>query len=217
MEGAGDNIIWHPETITAGMAETLRALRDGGSIGGAYLAGGTALALRFGHRLSVDLDYFTPELFDEDSLLARPRILPDFSLAAKSPHTIHAVIHGTKVSFLGYSYRRLFPLSTFEGVPVADPRDIACMKLSAIASRGTKQDFIDLYMAAQHFSLPDILNWFTHKYAETCYNRLHLLKSCFLRMPRRIRCRTCSCRLCGAMWCASSGERRRDCCKSHMI
>lgn len=157
-EDIGDNIIWHPETITTGTAETLRTLRDGGFIGDAYLAGGTALALRFGHRLSVDLDFFTPELFHEDALLARLQTLPEFSLVAKSPHTIHAVIHGTKVSFLGYPYRRLFPLSTFEGVPVADPRDIACMKLSAIASRGTKRDFIDLYVVGERFSLGDILN-----------------------------------------------------------
>ena len=47
-EDIGDNIIWHPETITTGTAETLRTLRDGGFIGDAYLAGGTALDLRFG-------------------------------------------------------------------------------------------------------------------------------------------------------------------------
>ena len=29
-----------------------------------YLAGGTAVALYFGHRLSVDLDFFTPMGFD---------------------------------------------------------------------------------------------------------------------------------------------------------
>lgn len=172
-----DNIIWHAETITDGTAATLRTLRGQGFIGDAYLAGGTALALRFGHRLSVDLDFFTPELFDEDALLARLQGLPEFSLVAKAPHAIHAVIRGTKVSFLGYSYRRLFPPAHFEGVPVADPRDIACMKLSAIASRGTKRDFIDLYVASGRFGLAEILNWFARKYAEVHYSRIHILKS----------------------------------------
>jgi hypothetical protein len=129
-EDARDTIIWHPETITAGTAETLRTLRDRSLIGNAYLAGGTALALRFGHRLSVDLDFFTPELFDEDALLTRVQAMPEFSLVSKAPSTIHAVIQGTKVSFLGYPYPELFPPAPFEGVPVADPRDIACMKLS---------------------------------------------------------------------------------------
>jgi hypothetical protein len=176
-EDTHDNIIWHPETITAATADTFHTLRDRSLIGEAYLAGGTALALRFGHRLSVDLDFFTPEPFDEDTFLARLQGMPDFSLVSKGPHTIHAVIQGTKVSFLGYPYPELFPAAHFEGVPVADPRDIACMKLSAIASRGTKRDFIDLYVACGHFELGEILNWFGRKYAKTNYNRLHILKS----------------------------------------
>ncbi len=176
-EHTGDNIIWHSGTITPGTAETLRTLRDRSLIGQAYLAGGTALALRFGHRTSVDLDFFAPDLFDEDALLARLQTMPDFSLVAKAPHTIHAVTQGTKVSFLGYPYPDLFPPAPFEGVPVADPRDIACMKLSAIASRGTKRDFIDLYVLCAGFGLREILGWFAQKYAGTRYNRLHLLKS----------------------------------------
>ena len=44
LQNTGGNIVWHPETITPGMAETLRTLRDRGLIDHAYLAGGTALA-----------------------------------------------------------------------------------------------------------------------------------------------------------------------------
>ena len=176
-EDTRDPIVWHPETITAGMAETLGALRDRFLIGQAYLAGGTALALRFGHRLSVDLDFYTRELFDEDGLLTRIQAMPDFSLVAKGPHTIHAAIHGTKVSFLGYPYPQLFPPARFEGVSIADPRDIACMKVSTIASRGTKRDFIDLYMAGGRFDIREILDWFGRKYAASRYSRIHILKS----------------------------------------
>jgi hypothetical protein len=45
----------------------------------------------------------------------------------------------------------------FQGVKVADPRDIACMKVSAIASRGTKRDFVDLYTLSQVHGLERIL------------------------------------------------------------
>jgi hypothetical protein len=51
------------------------------------------------------------------------------------------------------------------------------MKLSAVASRGTKRDFIDLYAASAQFGLAEILAWFAQKYAKTGYSRLHLLKS----------------------------------------
>jgi hypothetical protein len=174
---ADGDIIWHPEAITAGTAETLRALRDRSLIGTAHLAGGTALALAFGHGLSVDLDFFTPELFGEDALLVRVQAMPDFSLVAKGPHTLHAVMRGTKVSFLGYPYPEIFPRRQFEGVPLADPRDIACMKVSAIASSGAKRDFIDLYVTCQHFGLRNVLTWFAQKYAESRYSRPHVLKS----------------------------------------
>ena len=52
---------------------------------------------------------------------------------------------GVKVSFLAYQYPLLYPLQEFLGMKVADPRDIACMRISAVASRGTKRDFVDLY------------------------------------------------------------------------
>lgn len=176
-EDSGNNIIWHLETITADTEQTLRALGDRSLIEGAYLAGGTGLALYFGHRLSVDLDFFIPDLFDEEALLARVQSVPDFSLVTTAPHTIHAVIQGSKVSFLGYPYPALFPAARFLDVSVADPRDIACMKVSAIASRGTRRDFIDLYVASERFGLRNILNWFARKYVQTGYNRLHILKS----------------------------------------
>lgn len=152
-------------------------LRDRALLQGAYLAGGTALALHVGHRRSVDLDFFVSELFNEEALLQRIQEVPGFSLVTRSPQTLHANIQGTKVSFLGYRYPLLFPLALFSGVPVADPRDIACMKISAISSRGTKRDFIDLYVAACQFGLNELLGLFQRKYVQTGYNKIHILKS----------------------------------------
>jgi len=140
---------WHAEVISAEVADTagrltgLEALRD------FYLAGGTALALHLGHRRSVDLDFFSADPFNQDLLVATLQALPEFSLVAKSTQTLHLNVSGTKVSFIGYSYPLLFPLELFRGLAVADVRDIACMKLSALASRGSRRDFIDLYVAAQ--------------------------------------------------------------------
>jgi len=156
---------------------TLRALRDANLLDRFYLAGGTGLALQIGHRRSQDLDFFGNELFDEEILLQRVQKLDGFSLTAKAPHTIHAAIQRTKVSFLGYTYPLLFPTAAFLEVAVADPRDIACMKISAIASRGTRRDFIDLYVSAQRFGLIDLLRLFERNYEQPNYQKLHLLKS----------------------------------------
>lgn len=169
--------VWHEETIDERVARTLIELRGCSVLSSFYLAGGTGLALRLGHRRSVDLDFFAREAFDENAILPKIQRLSEFSVVAKSPGTLHVQINGTKVSFLAFDYPTLFPCGEFHGVQVADPRDIACMKLSAIAGRGTKRDFIDLYAVALEHGLSQIMEWFNTKFAAANYSRVHLLKS----------------------------------------
>jgi hypothetical protein len=173
--------IWHPQVISPSAKTTtelaLLALRDAKLLEGFYLAGGTGLALQFGHRLSRDLDFFSQELFGEEAYLQRLMALGDLSLSAKAPHTLHAAILGTKTSFIAYSYPILFPAKNYLEVAVADARDIACMKLSAIAGRGAKRDFVDLYVCARSYGLKEILAFFDRKYAQAQVNRIHVLKS----------------------------------------
>ena len=169
--------VWHGEVIPAATELTLQALRDAKLLDRFYLAGGIGLALQFGHRLSLDLDFFAPEQFSEDALLQRVQTLHGFALVSKAPFTLHATIQTTKISFLGYAYPVLHPVNEFFGVPVADPRDIACMKVSAIASRGTKRDFVHLYFCAQRIGLKEILQMFDLKYAHANFSRIHILKS----------------------------------------
>jgi len=168
---------WHREVISDATETALRSLRDAGHLERFYLAGGTGLALHFGHRLSRDLDFFSQELFNQEILLQKIGGQQRVSDTMKGLHTLHAVLHETKVSFLGYDYPVLFPFDRFLEVAIADPRDIACMKLSAIASRGTMRDFVDLYVVAQSYGLRELLQLFDRKYSKTGYNRVHILKS----------------------------------------
>ena len=168
---------WHREVIPSTTESTLQLLRSANLLHGFYLAGGTGLALQFGHRLSLDLDFFATEPFHEDAFLQRVQTLAGFALWSKAPSTLHATIQTTKVSFLGYAYPVLYTAHKFLGVPVADPRDIACMKVSAIASRGTKRNFVDLYFCAQQLELTEILRMFDRKYAQANVSRIHVLKS----------------------------------------
>lgn len=86
-------------------------------------------------------------------------------------------VAGTKVSFIGYQYPLLFPLTEFHGLAVADVRDIACMKLWALASRGSRRDFVDLYAVAQQYGIPQLFDLFQRKFAQANYNLLHVRKS----------------------------------------
>lgn len=60
---------------------------------------------------------------------------------------------------------------------LADVRDIACMKIDAIASRGTKRDFVDLYYLLSRYSFEELLMFFGKKYENVNYNTLHIMKS----------------------------------------
>jgi predicted nucleotidyltransferase component of viral defense system len=168
---------WHREVLDEAAEQTLEELLRTRALESFYLAGGTGLALYLGHRRSADLDFFKREAFDEEALLQKLQYLPSLALVAKGPATLHMMIQGTKTSFLGYNYPVLYPLQSFHGIQVVDPRDIAGMKISAVASRGSRRDFVDLYAVSQKYGLEKLLETFRRKFAKVNYSTVHVLKS----------------------------------------
>ena len=53
-----------------------------------------------------------------------------------------------------------------DGLRLAGLKDIAAMKLAAVTGRGTKKDFIDIYFLLQQFSLKEMMEFYTKKYAD---------------------------------------------------
>lgn len=147
----------------------------------AYLAGGTALALQLGHRYSHDLDFFSPEEFDEQNAIQQiANALPDFSLERQEWRTILGFVGDIRFSLFFYQYPLLFPAREFYGIVIADAKDIAAMKIAALAGRGTKRDFIDLYVILQEkhlVSLEDILELYDKKFGKLAQNNVHIIKS----------------------------------------
>jgi hypothetical protein len=173
-----DNVAgsWHKEAIPEAVEHVLDILYKN-NVESFYLAGGTALALHLGHRLSRDLDLFNPEPFDEERLLSDLKNIERISVISKGRETLHLHIMDIKVSFMGYGYPVLFPFKSFRSIKVADPQDIACMKISAIAGRGSRRDFVDLYVLARQYGLVHLIDLFEKKYAQVNFNLLHALKS----------------------------------------
>lgn len=168
---------WHPEVLPEGWARAADELADRSVLGGFHLSGGTGLALHIGHRRSVDLDLFSSEDFDSSALRDKLRGLPDLRVLQIAPGTLHLEAYSILVSFLHYPYPLLFPLAQFETLAVADPRDIGCTKVLTIASRGSRRDFVDLYVAARRYGLGQLLAWFEAKFSGVHHNRIHLLKA----------------------------------------
>ena len=168
-----------PEEILSRKAKNnLARLRKAELLADFYLAGGTGLALQLNHRVSLDLDFFTKKDIDTKLLIQKIKNLGKFSVEKESENTLIGTFEGTRMTFLKYDYPLLFPLKKLERIKVADGRDIGCMKISAISSRGTKKDFIDLYFLCQKaISLRELLELFKKKYKSVDYNMMHILKS----------------------------------------
>jgi Nucleotidyl transferase AbiEii toxin, Type IV TA system len=168
---------WHLEVISSEVAKTAQRLAGIESLRDFYLAGGTALGLHLGHRRSIDLDFFSAQPFNEDLLIAAVQGFPKLTVLSKSSQTAYLHVSGTKVSFIGYRYPMLFPLEHFQGLAVAEVRDIAAMKISALASRGSRRDFVDLYVVARQYGLSHLLELFQRKFAQANYSMVHVRKA----------------------------------------
>ncbi len=143
-----------------------------------YLADGTALALQLGHRKSIDLDLFSRKDFSTEELKTILSQIGKLKVYSEERRTLNANLNGVKISFLGYKYKMLFPLVEYgRNLKLASIQDIACMKIDAISSRGSKKDFVDLYFLLKKYSLKEILSFFDKKYQDIEYSQLHILKS----------------------------------------
>jgi hypothetical protein len=150
----------HWETVTPAMRQVLRFLGGCCFADRFYLAGGTALALRLGHRRSVDLDFFSAS--DEVTRRTRQEIVRalaplDVQVLEDVDGNLLTQVSGLHVGFFSYGYPLLEPTGRAEGVALAGLVDTGLMKLDALAGRGSRKDFYDVYVIAQQMSLSDLL------------------------------------------------------------
>ncbi len=114
-----------------------------------YLAGGTALALQLGHRISYDLDFFSTTnplgMVERSTLAHRLQSITPTIIKREQDEQLYATVMGVEVSFIYQHHPLLFPMIEVGGLRLASAIDIGLMKLSAIKDRGTRRDFIDLY------------------------------------------------------------------------
>ncbi len=147
---------------------------------GWYLAGGTALALQTGNRLSVDLDFFTTERdFKNEIFLKNFSNNKDWKIDFEENNTIYGILLGCKVSFIAYPF--FIPKEVYIKygyVNILQPRDIAVMKVIAVSQRGKKRDFFDLFWIAKNLEpLKDVIKRLRDQYPSVAHDYNHILKS----------------------------------------
>ncbi|GHU67923.1 hypothetical protein FACS189413_03640 [Bacteroidia bacterium] len=131
------------------------------------LVGGTALALKYGHRISIDLDLFTTEDFEHQPIIAalQNKFGEVFRYDGEfSKWGIFCYIENVKIDLVYYPFDMIAPIMTIGKVRLYDDKDLCAMKIQAILGRGKKKDFYDIYELLQQYSLSDIIDFHKTKY-----------------------------------------------------
>ena len=129
------------------------------------LVGGTNLSLKFGHRISIDLDLFTNEPFDTQEVFTGIITeLPQTIKIDERKQTIWLNIDGIKVDVILHKYPYLKPIEIIDSVRFMSIEDIIPMKLEAMATRGVKKDFWDIGELLNHYSLNQMFEYYHVKY-----------------------------------------------------
>lgn len=153
-------------TVLPHTLELLRQLSQEPILAGTRLVGGTALALQYGHRSSVDLDFFGTISDDSQGIQQALAHAGELRIASETKNIKCYFLDDIKIDIVNYAYPWIDEPVKEESLTLASPRDIAAMKINAIEGRGSKKDFIDIYFLLKHFSLKEILDFYEQKYPE---------------------------------------------------
>ena len=155
----------HYETIHPATLELLTTLMAQEELKELRLVGGTSLALQYGHRQSIDLDFFGKPRVSQEDILEMARRTGELKILNRTQSILQLVLNGVKVDVVDYSCYDWMDSPVMEdGLVLASPKDIAALKVNAIEGRGTKKDFVDIYELLKHYSLSEILDFYSKKY-----------------------------------------------------
>jgi len=143
-----------------------------------YLAGGTALALQIGHRISVDFDLFSEKEISKNLLAKVKRIFENKTIipSVNNPDELTVFLNGVKTTFLRYPFPVKNKLIDCNGIKLLDAKEIASTKAYTIGRRGTIKDYVDLYFVlSERISfLDEIMETAKSKFGNEFNDRLFL-------------------------------------------
>ena len=155
----------HKETIETSTLELLKSLQSEPLLASFNLVGGTSLALRLGHRKSVDLDLFSKEDFALQEIKELLVNKYDFKVGYEKGKTLKGFIGKVMVDLIRYDYPHIQPIETEDGIRLESLPDIVAMKLSSICDNGSRiKDFIDIAHLSNLYSFEEMLQFYTQKF-----------------------------------------------------
>lgn len=168
----------NPKVLSPQAWAVVKTLDKGSLLESWILAGGTALALQLGHRISLDLDFFIAESFEPQAVRAKLAGLGELEVQTMATDSLHVRLDGVRLSYLRSEVPFLYEPVEYRGLRLAELRDITAMKVIAVAGRGSKKDFVDLYAYLEAGgTFPELMRSVRKRYRDTKFNEMHLLRS----------------------------------------
>ncbi len=129
------------------------------------LYGGTAIALRLGHRPSVDFDFFSPMTFTPRSLLEELPYLNQAEVRKSAPNNLTVTVDRggpVQLTFFGdFDLGQVRAAELAEGprLRVASLLDLAGMKAAVVTQRAEVKDYLDIHalLTKAEISLAEML------------------------------------------------------------
>lgn len=164
------------QAVEPATLELLKSLQKKEYLSEFYLVGGTALALYYGHRYSIDIDLFSNKAFEAQKLLEQLQQDYSYQLNTTAENTLKGSITDINVYIITHRYQYLKEPNEYDAISLLSKRDIAAMKLNAIAVSGQRtKDFIDIYYLLNTYSIGEMITFYKTKYEQK--DATHILKS----------------------------------------
>ena len=157
----------HTSTVEPHTLSILRKLMSIDRLDSFYLAGGTCLSLKYGHRKSIDLDLFSLKDFTNEDLLEILEVekIPFEYRNSNNPIGLFGYIDDVKIDFVKHHYfKQVRETVQEEGIRMFSVEDIMAMKIFAMLKRAQKKDFWDIAELLQHYSVQDFITAYSKKY-----------------------------------------------------
>lgn len=148
-----------------------------------YLAGGTAVALQLGHRISVDFDLFTLTPLADNLLDTAEQVFGQtLQPLVNNGQELTFVINNVKTTFLTYPFPVVEPKISLDTVLSLSLPELGATKAYTIGRRGSFKDYVDLYsiVSTGHSNLEHIVSLAEKKYGDQFNGRLFLEQLLYL-------------------------------------
>jgi hypothetical protein len=177
----------HYETITPFLKEVLIDLMTNPLFRPFRLVGGTSLSLRFGHRMSNDIDLFTDapygsldfSIFESFLRISYPYYFctdrTNIVGFGRSYYVGYSIEDPAKID-LFYHEALIEPVDIIDNIRIASVQDIVAMKVDVVSRSGRKKDFWDLHELLNIYSIPEMLEMHELRFEYT-HNRDEIIKN----------------------------------------